>query len=181
MSGEPAAPPSASAGTDRARTPSPPGARPAIAAAVRRPPEPTAAAPAPVETVPPVVEFRGVEKTFDAGTPSAFTAIKDVTFKIDDLPNYGEFIAILGPSGCGKSTILNLIQGFPDVYPPTRGEVRVRDRVVTGPGRRPRDDLPEVQLLSQPHRPAQRHLRPGDQPPARWALALGDARTGRWS
>ena len=26
---------------------------------------------------------------------------------------------IVGPSGCGKSTILNLIQGFADVYPPT--------------------------------------------------------------
>ena len=90
-----------------------------------------AAAPAPS---PPVVEFRGVEKTFGAGTPKAFTAIKDITFKIEDLPNYGEFIAIIGPSGCGKSTILNLIQGFPDVYSPTRGEVRVRDRVVAGPG-----------------------------------------------
>jgi NitT/TauT family transport system ATP-binding protein len=82
-----------------------------------------------------VVEFRGVEKTFNAGTPRAYTAIKDITFKIDDRPNYGEFIAIIGPSGCGKSTILNLIHGFPDVYPPTKGEVLVRDRPVAGPGR----------------------------------------------
>jgi ABC-type nitrate/sulfonate/bicarbonate transport system ATPase subunit len=84
---------------------------------------------------PPVVEFRGVEKTFHAGTPKAFTAIRDVTFRIDDLPGYGEFVALVGPSGCGKSTILNLIHGFPDVYPPTRGEVLVRGAPVRGPGR----------------------------------------------
>ncbi len=84
---------------------------------------------------PPVVEFRGVEKTFHAGTPKAFTAIRDVTFRIDDIPDYGEFVAIVGPSGCGKSTILNLIHGFPDVYPPTRGEVLVRGEPVIGPGR----------------------------------------------
>ena len=84
---------------------------------------------------PPVVEFRGVEKTFAAGTSKAFTAIQDVSFVVEDTPGYGEFISIIGPSGCGKSTILNLIQGFPDVYPPTKGSVQVRGREVTGPGR----------------------------------------------
>jgi len=87
------------------------------------------------QQAPPVVEFSGVEKTFDPGTPRAYTAIRDVSFRIEDRPGYGEFIAIVGPSGCGKSTILNLIQGFPDVYPPTAGSVRVRGREVTGPGR----------------------------------------------
>jgi NitT/TauT family transport system ATP-binding protein len=81
-----------------------------------------------------IVEFEGVEKTFNAGTPKAYTAIKDVEFRIDDKDGSGEFVAIVGPSGCGKSTILNLIQGFADVYPPTSGEVRVRGEVVRGPG-----------------------------------------------
>ena len=85
--------------------------------------------------LPPVIEFRSVTKTFNAGTPGQFTALKDVSFRIDDIPDYGEFIAIVGPSGCGKSTILNLIQGFSDVYPPTSGEVLVRGRRVEGPGR----------------------------------------------
>jgi NitT/TauT family transport system ATP-binding protein len=84
---------------------------------------------------PAVVEFRDVTKTFNPGTPSAFTALQGVTFRVEDLPNFGEFVAIVGPSGCGKSTILNLIHGFPDVYPPTKGEVLVRDKQVTGPGR----------------------------------------------
>ena len=84
---------------------------------------------------PAVVEFRGVTKTFAPGTPRAYTAIKDVTFRVDDKPNYGEFVAIVGPSGCGKSTVLNLIEGFSEVYPPTEGEVLVRGERVAGPGR----------------------------------------------
>jgi NitT/TauT family transport system ATP-binding protein len=88
-----------------------------------------------MSTPPPVIEFRGVTKTFNPGAPTQFTALKDVNFRIDDIPGYGEFIAIIGPSGCGKSTILNLIHGFSDVYPPTTGEVLVRGRKVVGPGR----------------------------------------------
>jgi NitT/TauT family transport system ATP-binding protein len=88
-----------------------------------------------VSTRAPVVEFENVSKTFNPGEPTEFTALKDVSFRIDDIPDYGEFIAIIGPSGCGKSTILNLIQGFSDVYPPTTGEVRVRGERVAGPGR----------------------------------------------
>jgi NitT/TauT family transport system ATP-binding protein len=89
----------------------------------------------PFSAAPHVVEFRNVTKTFGAGTPRAYTAIKDVSFRVEDKPNYGEFVAIVGPSGCGKSTVLNLIQGFPDVYPPTEGEVLVRGKPVTGPGK----------------------------------------------
>ena len=85
--------------------------------------------------LPAVVEFRNVSKTFNAGTPLAFTALKDISFSIEDKPDYGEFIAIVGPSGCGKSTILNLIHGFSDVFPPTTGEVLVRGEGVRGPGR----------------------------------------------
>ncbi len=86
-------------------------------------------------TLPIVVEFKNVSKTFNPGTPQEFTALKDVNFRVEDIPNYGEFIAIVGPSGCGKSTILNLVQGFSDVYPPSTGEVLVREKPVVGPGR----------------------------------------------
>jgi NitT/TauT family transport system ATP-binding protein len=88
-----------------------------------------------MSTLPPVIEFRSVTKTFNPGEPAQFTALKDVSFRIDDIPDYGEFIAIVGPSGCGKSTILNLVHGFSDVYPPTSGEVLVRGRRVEAPGR----------------------------------------------
>lgn len=89
----------------------------------------------PVEAREPVVELIGVTKTFNPGTRREFTAIRDLSFRVEDTPGYGEFISIIGPSGCGKSTVLNLIQGFADVYPPTAGEVRVRGLRVTGPGR----------------------------------------------
>lgn len=83
---------------------------------------------------PHVVEFRGVTKTYNAGQPNAFTAIKDVTFVVEDLVDKGEFICVLGPSGCGKSTILRLIAGLGPQHPPTTGDVLVLGKPVSGPG-----------------------------------------------
>ena len=116
----------------------------------RRAPSSTAAVPCPAVKVgigevldlarprrpelPKVVEFRGVAKTFNPGQPNAFTAIRDVTFVVDDLPDKGEFIAVLGPSGCGKSTILRLIAGLGPHHPPTEGEVLVLGEPVAAPG-----------------------------------------------
>jgi NitT/TauT family transport system ATP-binding protein len=94
-----------------------------------------AAAPDAAPQPPPVVEFREVSKVFSPGTPKAYKALEGLSFAIEDLPGSGELIAILGPSGCGKSTMLNLIAGFPEVWPPTSGEVLVRGRAVEGPGR----------------------------------------------
>lgn len=79
---------------------------------------------------PPIVEFEHVTKTYEDG----FTAIKDVTFRVEDLPGKGEFITILGPSGCGKSTILRLIAGLRPQFPATSGTVLVASKPVAGPG-----------------------------------------------
>lgn len=84
--------------------------------------------------LPRIVEFRHVTKTYNAGQANEFTAIRDVSFFVEDLPNKGEFIAILGPSGCGKSTILRLIAGLPPQHPATEGEVLVLGESVVGPG-----------------------------------------------
>ena len=81
-----------------------------------------------------VVEFRDVTKTYNAGHSNAFTAIKDVTFAVEDLTDAGEFVCILGPSGCGKSTILRLIAGLEPQHPPTIGDVLVHDEPVLTPG-----------------------------------------------
>jgi len=80
--------------------------------------------------LPPIVQFEKVTKTYDDG----YTAIKDVTFCIDDKPNAMEFITILGPSGSGKSTILRLIAGLRPQHPATSGSVLVSGRPVLGPG-----------------------------------------------
>ena len=83
---------------------------------------------------PTVVEFRGVTKVYNVGQPKAFTAIKNVSFVVEDLHEKGEFICILGPSGCGKSTILRLIAGLEPQHPATIGDVLVQGQRVTGPG-----------------------------------------------
>src|SRR5690606_1466185 len=83
---------------------------------------------------PHVVEFRGVTKTYNAGQPNEFTAIRDVTFVVEDLVDKGEVVSVLGPSGWGKSTILRLIAGLAPQHPPTQGEVLVQGRPVRGPG-----------------------------------------------
>jgi ABC-type nitrate/sulfonate/bicarbonate transport system ATPase subunit len=87
-----------------------------------------------VSDLPPIVEFRGVTKTFNEGRPTATTAIQDVSFMVEDRPEQGEFITIVGPSGCGKSTVLGLIAGFSSHLPVTAGEVLVRGEPVQGPG-----------------------------------------------
>lgn len=81
-----------------------------------------------------IVEFRNVTKTYNAGRADAFTAVKDITFSIPDVPHVGEFIAILGPSGCGKSTILRMIAGLEPQHPATTGDVLVCGQPVLGPG-----------------------------------------------
>ena len=81
-----------------------------------------------------IVEFRNVTKTYNAGRSNAFTAIRDITFAVEDIPDKGEFICVLGPSGSGKSTILRLIAGLEPQHPPTTGEVLVQGQPVTGPG-----------------------------------------------
>jgi putative ABC transport system ATP-binding protein len=43
----------------------------------------------------------------------------------------GEFVAVMGPSGSGKSTLLHLLGGL---YPPTRGDIWVREQKVDGLG-----------------------------------------------
>ena len=76
-----------------------------------------------------VVDFRKVTKRF-----GNVTVIRDVTFSVPDLPDKGEFIAILGPSGCGKSTVLRLIAGLRPHYPASEGTVLVADKPVMAPG-----------------------------------------------
>jgi NitT/TauT family transport system ATP-binding protein len=78
---------------------------------------------------PPVVVFDRVTKTYDNG----FTAIKDVSFVVEDVPGKMEFVTILGPSGCGKSTVLRLIAGLTPQYPATAGTVLVAGKPVVGP------------------------------------------------
>lgn len=84
------------------------------------------------ETKPHVVEFTRVTKSFYRRRQRS-TAIKDVTFTVEDVSDVGEFVTMVGPSGCGKSTVLRLIAGLSPHHPPTFGTVRVFGKEVEGP------------------------------------------------
>src|SRR5947209_5059426 len=73
----------------------------------------------------PVIDFRGVYKRFVTPSGSAYTALRDLHFRVQP----GEFCAVVGPTGCGKSTTLALISGL---EPPSAGEVRVFGEAVSG-------------------------------------------------
>jgi putative ABC transport system ATP-binding protein len=68
---------------------------------------------APVLSVVPLIEFRGVSRLYGEGA-TAVAALRGIDLRIDR----GEFVAVMGPSGSGKSTALNIL-GCLDV--PTSG------------------------------------------------------------
>jgi putative ABC transport system ATP-binding protein len=52
-----------------------------------------------------MIEISHLEKTYRRGDGTAVTALKDVSFAIED----GEFVTVRGASGSGKSSLLNII------------------------------------------------------------------------
>ena len=69
------------------------------------------------EVTAPVVQLRGVGKTFSLGDDST-VALNDINLDI----GRGEFVSLIGPSGCGKSTLLRTIG---DLIEPSEGTVQV--------------------------------------------------------
>jgi nitrate/nitrite transport system ATP-binding protein len=56
-----------------------------------------------------------------------YTVLEGVNLEV----KAGEFICVIGHSGCGKSTLLNLVSGFNS---PTTGTVKLKEKVIAGPG-----------------------------------------------
>ena len=119
-----------------------------------------------------------VTKTYNAGTPQAFTAIRDVTFVVEDLPGKGEFICVLGPSGCGKSTILRLIAGLDAATSAHQRRSARAGPAGRRPGRRSRHGLPGLHQLRPSHGAGQHHLRAGM--PGRAAAASATSSAAQW-
>jgi len=73
----------------------------------------------------PILELRGVQKSFDRGNGNPLRVLEDIN--LDIRPN--EVLALIGPSGCGKSTILRIFAGLIE---PTKGHVRFRGKKQAG-------------------------------------------------
>ncbi|BDU74458.1 ABC transporter ATP-binding protein [Mesoterricola silvestris] len=73
----------------------------------------------------PILELRGIQKSFDRGTGVPLRVLEDIN--LDIRPN--EVICLIGPSGCGKSTIMRIFAGLIE---PTQGQVRYRGQKQAG-------------------------------------------------
>lgn len=72
-----------------------------------------------------VIKMEHVSKTFHS-LAGDHLVVDDLDFRVYE----DEFVVLFGPGQCGKSTILNLISGL---MFPTKGQVIVSDKEVTGP------------------------------------------------
>lgn len=73
------------------------------------------------------IALRSVEQSFESNKGPRLLALDNINLEI----KAGEFVCIVGPSGCGKTSLLSLIAGLSF---PTRGEVQLNNKPVTGPG-----------------------------------------------
>ncbi|MFL5729368.1 MAG: ABC transporter ATP-binding protein [Cytophagaceae bacterium] len=75
---------------------------------------------------PTIIEVNNLTISFN--TPKGeYVAVKDINLTIKK----GEIISLIGHSGCGKSTLMNAISGM---QKPTRGEVTMNGKKITGAG-----------------------------------------------
>ena len=72
------------------------------------------------------IELSGITYEY-AADERAVVALRDVSFGVGE----SEFLCVVGRSGCGKTTLLNIVAGF---LAPTKGEIRIAGRAVTGRG-----------------------------------------------
>lgn len=71
-----------------------------------------------------MLELNNIRVTFNAGTPSEVTALRDLSLMVSK----GDFITVIGANGAGKSTLFNIIAG---TVLPDRGTVTLDDTNIT--------------------------------------------------
>jgi putative spermidine/putrescine transport system ATP-binding protein len=73
-----------------------------------------------MQTLPPLVTFTGVQKTYDGHS----LVVRNLNLDIQK----GEFLSLLGPSGSGKTTTLMMLAGFES---PTSGDILLNGHAIT--------------------------------------------------
>ena len=97
-----------------------------------------------------MIEIKDVSHRYAARDGSGeYWALRGVSLKIES----GTFVSLLGPSGCGKTTLLRIANGL---IRPSRGEVRIDGKPVTGPSADRAMVFQEFNLL--PWRSARRNV-----------------------
>ena len=76
------------------------------------------------------IQISGLTKTYERVTRKEIVRTHALS-GVDLHVRSKEFVSLIGPSGCGKTTVLKIIAGL---LSPTKGEVLIEGRRVTGPG-----------------------------------------------
>jgi putative ABC transport system ATP-binding protein len=71
-----------------------------------------------------MIRLQDVRKSFNAGKPNEFTAVRDVTLSVP----FGRMTVFKGPSGSGKTTLLSLVGCMAR---PSAGRIFLDDREIT--------------------------------------------------
>lgn len=81
----------------------------------------------------PLVDVQNISFSYDGNL-----ILKDVSFKVCDIPDHGQVVGVFGPSGVGKSTLMNILTGTIDsgysgsvtIYDHGKGAIPIRQGLV---------------------------------------------------
>lgn len=94
----------------------------------------------------PVLELRGIAKSYNAGKPNAVEVLRDVNLSLAP----GEIVGLVAPSGAGKSTLLH-IAGLLDLAEAGRVLVAGEDMTGRSDGRRTAARRADIGFVYQFH------------------------------
>jgi len=83
-----------------------------------------------------ILELKNITQTYLDKNGKPYNLFDNINFAIEDVPDKGQFVALMGPSGCGKSTFLKYFTGL---QKPTSGEIFYEGRHLTN-----KDTIPMV-------------------------------------